>query len=89
MSVLNVVGYYDLSVLSMSVMGWQKSLDTIPCVCVWCELYPNYFWIFGICLTLLSPFGDNGIFIHYCWQYFGCKIPTSLEYLWYISTLLV
>ena len=26
-TLLNVVRYYDLSVLSMSVMGFQKSLD--------------------------------------------------------------
>ena len=26
-TLLKVVGYYDLSVLSMSVMGFQKSLD--------------------------------------------------------------
>ena len=48
---LKVVGYCDLSVLSMSVsvMGFQqKSLDG-------CELYPSFFWIFGICLTLQSP----------------------------------
>ena len=46
--------YYDLSVLSMSVMGFQ----------VWMgggwvggggELYPSLFWIFGIFLTLQSP----------------------------------
>ena len=26
-TLLNVVGYYDLSVLSVSVMGFQKKLD--------------------------------------------------------------
>ena len=40
-SLLKVVGYYDLSVLSMSVMGFQKKFG-------WGELYPNfgffYFW---------------------------------------------
>ena len=35
-TLLKVVGYYDLSVLSMSVMGHQKK-------CGWCELYPSFF----------------------------------------------
>ena len=39
---LKVVGYYDLSVLSMSVMGFQKSFR----VGGWCELYHFFFWIF-------------------------------------------
>ena len=36
-ALLIVVGYYDLSVLSMSVMGFPKK--------VWmgCELYPSFF----------------------------------------------
>ena len=43
-TLLKVVSYYDLSVLSMSVMGFQKK--------VWMgggglgELYPSLFWIF-------------------------------------------
>ena len=37
---LKVVSYYDLSVLPMSVMGFQKKcLD-------WGELYPSFCWIF-------------------------------------------
>ena len=44
--IAKVVGYYDLSVLSMSVMGFQrKSLD-------WRELYPLFLGIFLIVLTL-------------------------------------
>ena len=46
-TLLKVVSYYDLSVLSMSVMGFHKK--------VWIggfELYPVLFWIF---LTLQSP----------------------------------
>ena len=35
---LKVVGYYDLSVLSMSVMGFQKKF-----VGGWGELYPIFF----------------------------------------------
>ena len=51
-TLLKVVGYYELSVLSMSVMGFQKSLDGgwvggVSSV--------NFFWIFGIFLTLQSP----------------------------------
>ena len=40
-ALLKVVGYYDLSVLSMSVMGVQNKT-------VWMdgELYPNFVWIF-------------------------------------------
>ena len=42
-TLLKVVSYYDLSVLSMSVMGFQKkSLDG---VCGWGELYPSLLWI--------------------------------------------
>ena len=49
-TLLKVVSYYDLSVLSMSVMGFQKrSLDGVGgCG----DLYPVLFWIFGICFTL-------------------------------------
>ena len=48
-TLLKVVGYYDLSILSMSVMGFQKkSLG-------WGERHPSFFWIFGIFLTLQSP----------------------------------
>ena len=47
-ALLKVVGYYDLSVLSMSVMGFpEKSLV--------CELYPHFFWILELLLTLQSP----------------------------------
>ena len=39
---LKVVGYYDLSVLSMSVMGFQK--QSLVGVGGWGELYPCFFW---------------------------------------------
>ena len=53
-TLLKVVSYYDLSVLSMSVMGFQKKkLD--GGVGGWGELHPSLFWIFGIYLTLQSP----------------------------------
>ena len=42
-----LVGYYDLSVLSMSVMGFPKKIEWG--VGGWCV------WIFGIVLTLKSP----------------------------------
>ena len=35
-TLLKVVGYYDLSVLSMSVMGFQKKFGC-------CEFYPIFF----------------------------------------------
>ena len=43
-TLLKVVSYYDLSVLSMSVRGFQKSLDGGGGG--WGELYPSSFWIF-------------------------------------------
>ena len=49
-TLLKGVSYHDLSVLSMSVMSFQEFF--------WmeCELYSSLFLIFGICLTLQSPF---------------------------------
>ena len=54
-ALLKVVGYYDLSVLSMSVMGFQKKKFG------WrvCELYPNCFWIFGICFNFAKPLNND------------------------------
>ena len=49
-TLLKVVGYYDLSVLSMSVMGCKKKVWG-----GWGEIYPILFWISGILLTLQSP----------------------------------
>ena len=43
-TLLKVVGYYDLSVPSMSVMGFQKKSLWVG---GWGELYPSFFWIFG------------------------------------------
>ena len=42
-TLLKVVGYYDLSVLSMSVMGFKKKIWMVG---GWGELYPTFFWIF-------------------------------------------
>ena len=55
-TLLKVVNDYDLNVLSMSVMGFQKrrSLDGVD---GWGELHPSVFWIFGKCLTLQIPLG--------------------------------
>ena len=44
---LLVVSYYDLSVLSMSVMGFQKKTP-VWMVGGWGEFYPSLFWIFGM-----------------------------------------
>ena len=51
-TLLKVVSYYDLSVLSMCIVSdvFKKSLDEGG----WGELYPSLFWIFGIYLTLQS-----------------------------------
>ena len=40
-TLLKVVGYYDLSVLSMSVIGFQKK----KLVGGWCELYPSFVFL--------------------------------------------
>ena len=53
-TLIKVVGYYDLRVLSMSVMGFQKSLDGGGWVRGWSELYPIVFYFF-IFLTLQIP----------------------------------
>ena len=51
-TLLKVVNYYDLSVLSMSVMGFGTPKKEE----VWiCELYPSLFWIFRIFLTCKAP----------------------------------
>ena len=52
-TLLKVVGYYDLSVLSMSVMGFQKKFRWG--MSGWGELYPIFVWIFGICLNFAKP----------------------------------
>ena len=53
-TLLKVVGYYDLSVLSMSVMGFQKKVWMGGgWVDGWGELYPHFF---GFFLTLQSPY---------------------------------
>ena len=48
-TLLKFVNYYNLSVLSMSVMGFQKKVWMGG---GWGELYPSLFSIFGIFLTL-------------------------------------
>ena len=53
-TLVKVVGYYDLSGLSMSVIVFQKEKFKWG-VGGWGELYPILFWIFGIVLTLQSP----------------------------------
>ena len=40
-TLLKVVSYYDLSVLSMSVMGFKTKLDGVG---GWGEFYPVLFW---------------------------------------------
>ena len=49
-TLLTVVGYYDLSVLSMSVRGFKKSVDG-------CELYPNFFG-FCCCCIFTRPVSE-------------------------------
>ena len=54
-TLLKVVGYYDLSVLSMSVMGFQKKKKFGWGMGGWGELYPNFFGFLELFLTLQSP----------------------------------
>ena len=51
LKVVSYLTYYDLSVLSMSVMCFQKKKFWMV---GWGEIYPILFWIFGISLTLQS-----------------------------------
>ena len=53
-SIPYVFCYYDLSVLSMSVKGFQKSLVLMG-VGGWGELYPSLYGIIGICFNLAKP----------------------------------
>ena len=53
-TLLKVVSYYDLSILSRSVMGFQKNWMGWL-VGGWGELYPGLLGICGICLTLQRP----------------------------------
>ena len=52
-TLLKVVSYYDLSVLSMPAMGFQEKFGYG--MGRWGELYPVLFWIYGIFLTLHCP----------------------------------
>ena len=52
-TLLKVVGYYDLSVLSMSVMGFQKKFRRG--VGGWGELYPSLFGIFLNFFNFANP----------------------------------
>ena len=51
-TLLKVVGYYDLSVLSMSVMGFQKKKNLDGGWVGGVSSPKFFFWIFGIFLTL-------------------------------------
>ena len=52
-----VVGYYELSVLSMSVMGQKTGLDGWG---GWGELYPSFFWDFLNFLNFTKPLINFG-----------------------------
>ena len=64
-SLLNVVSHYDLSVLSMSVMGFQKTKLDMG-VNGWDELYPVIFGIFKLCQApyLEAPMHQKFIYQH-------------------------
>ena len=54
-NVLYSVCIYDLSVLAVSRMGFQKKKNLDREVGGWVELYQKKNWIFGNVLTLQSP----------------------------------
>ena len=55
-TLLKVVGYYDFSVLSLSVMGFQqKKFGWGVGVGGWGELYPIFLGFLEFFLTLQSP----------------------------------
>ena len=55
---LKVVGYYDLSVLPMSVEGFQKQQFGWG-VGRWGELYPSFFWDFLNFLNFAKPLSHH------------------------------
>ena len=59
-NVMYSVCIYDLSVLAVSRMGFRKKKYLDRRVGGWVELYPIFFWIFGIFLTLQSPLSSPG-----------------------------
>ena len=52
-TLLKVVGYYDMSVVSMPGMGFQKKVWMG--VGWWVELYPSIFWNIGILFNFAKP----------------------------------
>ena len=58
-TLLKVVSYYDLSVLSMSMMGFKKK--AWMGVGRWGELYPSLFWIFGIFVNFAKPLSNHHV----------------------------
>ena len=63
-ALLKVVGYYDLSILSMSVMGFQKKSLDGGCVGGWVGGWGELYSIFlGICITLQSPLRPRYVFL--------------------------
>ena len=85
-TLLKVVGYYDLSVLSMSVMGFQrKSLGG------WGELYPSVVFDFlnffnfakpltdscKLCVSRCDQISNRSGLMAWCHHNVGCYIPSE------------
>ena len=47
----------------MSEIGFQKKKNLDRKVGGWVELYPNFFWMFGIFLYLQGPLGGGELLI--------------------------
>ena len=64
-ALLKVVGYYDLGVLSMSVMGFQKKEVWIGGGWVVCAL-SKFFWDFGNFFNFAKPLKCDSSHRHCC-----------------------
>ena len=58
-TLLKKFGYYDLSVLSMSVMGFQKKKSLDGGVGGWSKLYPSFFLDFWNFFNFAKPLSTH------------------------------
>ena len=58
---------YDLSVLAVSRMGFQKKKYLDRGVGGWVELYPIFFWIIGIFFNFAKPLSSVASTLYILW----------------------
>ena len=68
-TLLKVVGYYDLSVLSMSEMGFQKNVDRM--VSGWVRSIQYYFGFFGNIFAM--PLVRENLTYMFVMRYISCS----------------